>query len=137
MYDTRPSNDNVGTGDTSFIGVECLGTVNVVFPSETGENLGIKDVAIVLELNFNLFSLIAAHQNQIYFKPSSLSVAKSLMMEVESNRISIAIPVLAPDVCAPPATVKDVDDFTACLEIRISTCSSRQRGHLECSCRES
>ena len=80
MCDTRPSNDKVRIGNASLIDVECVGTVTIVFPSDTGDvTLRLEDVAYVPELKFNLFSLVAAHQHRLYFKPEEDEVTLSLL----------------------------------------------------------
>ena len=80
MSDMRISNDKVRIGDTHLLDVECVGTVTVVFPSETGDvTLRIEDVAYVPDLGFNLFSLIAAHQNKMYYRPEEDEITLSLL----------------------------------------------------------
>lgn len=54
-----------------LIEVGCTGTVSVIFPRESGENMALKveDVACVPELESNLCPLIATPQNRMHGKP--------------------------------------------------------------------
>lgn len=79
MYDIRPSNDKVRIGDATVLDVECVGTVNLVFPGENGiEKVTIEDVAYVPALRFNLFSLVIAHQ-KMYLKPEEDEITLSFL----------------------------------------------------------
>lgn len=129
----------------TFVG--CVRTVNVAFSSETGDvTLRMEDVASLPESAFSSFSLIAAHQNQMYCKPEENGITLSLlddiirfpfdgssysklgfridsndtlppsvgtsqMMEVESDRIPMALPTPAPGGSDRSATFMDIDDF--------------------------
>ena len=80
MCNTGPSNGKVRIGSAAFIKVECVGTVTIVLPSETEDvTLRLEGVAHVPELKFNLFSLAAADQRRLSFKPVKHEVTSSLL----------------------------------------------------------
>ena len=66
LSDVRLGDDKVRVGDNHLIDVVGYGTLTVVFPGDLIVKL--LDVAYVLDLEFNLFSLMAAYRQGVRFK---------------------------------------------------------------------
>ncbi|CAM9730633.1 unnamed protein product, partial [Sphacelaria rigidula] len=62
LRDMQPSEDEVKIGNNTLIGVECYGSLTVVFPNRAGGvTVRLEKVAYLPDLSYDLFSLVAAH----------------------------------------------------------------------------
>ena len=78
--DLHPSEDKVKVGNDTLIGVEGYGSLTAAFSNNAGEiTARLEKVAYVSDLDFNLFSFVAAHTRGAGFATDDEDLSVTLM----------------------------------------------------------
>ena len=74
LYNSRPAlsgRETITIGDHRKIKIECIGNMDVIFHGQTDQRTTLIDVAYVLGLGFNLYSLYAVQRTHLIVSNAS------------------------------------------------------------------